>query len=81
MNPHRGAWGFAYNMPFAAVIAGATMLAMLTQAKQVQKLDKNGIVILWIIFLIWTGLTTIFAFYPDYAMIVYKMIQLFLIID
>ena len=72
MNPHRGAWGFAYNMPFAAIIAGVTMLAMLTQAKQVQKLDKNSITILWFLFLLWTGVTTIFAFYPDFAMTLFK---------
>jgi putative inorganic carbon (HCO3(-)) transporter len=72
MNPHRGAWGFAYDMPFAAIIAGATMLAMLVRAKQVQQLDKSSIVVLWIIFLLWTGVTTVFAFYPDNAFIVFK---------
>jgi len=72
MNPHRGAWGFAYNMPFAAIIAGATMLAMLVQAKQVQKLDKNGIVILWIVFLFWTVITPIFSFYLDFSMLFHK---------
>ncbi|MBL4588530.1 MAG: putative O-glycosylation ligase, exosortase A system-associated [Alphaproteobacteria bacterium] len=72
MNPHRASWGFAYNMPFAAIIAGATMLAMVVQAKQVQKPDFNSIVVLWIFFILWTGLTTIFAFYPDSSMYVFK---------
>jgi len=72
MNPHRASWGFAYDMPFAAIIAGATMLAMLIQTKQVQKLDKNSIVVLWIVFLLWTGVTTIFAFFPESAVYLFK---------
>ncbi len=28
MNPHRLAWGFAMNMPFAAMAAGATVISL-----------------------------------------------------
>ena len=29
MNPHRLTWGFAYSLPFAQMIVGATLVGML----------------------------------------------------
>src|SRR5688572_29979721 len=29
MNPHRLSWGFAYNMEFSAMVAGATLVGLL----------------------------------------------------
>ena len=29
MNPHRLSWGFAYSLPFAAIVAGATLIGLL----------------------------------------------------
>lgn len=66
MNPHRLTWGFAYNMPFAAVTAGVLMLALLF-SKERKKVPWNAITITWIIFVFWMCVTTFFALAPDKA--------------
>ncbi|MDO9047794.1 MAG: putative O-glycosylation ligase, exosortase A system-associated [Methylobacter sp.] len=66
MNPHRLAYGFAYNMPFAYVTALVLMGAMVF-SKETQKLPINAITILWILFIAFMGITTLFAYFPDDA--------------
>lgn len=66
MNPHRLTWGFAYNFPFAQVIAAATLLGVLF-SRQKMKLPVNGITILLILLNVWFLVTTIFAIFPDTA--------------
>lgn len=60
MNPHRLAYGFAYNMPFAQIVALVLIIA-LVMTKDRQKIPVNGLVITWVFFLIWMGLTSLFA--------------------
>lgn len=63
MNPHRLAWGFAYNMPFAAMAAGATLIALFT-TKDPVRLPRSATVKVLIAFIVWMGITTAFAIYP-----------------
>lgn len=66
MNPHRLAWGFAYNFPFAMLVAIGTLVGMF--------FNKEAKVIPWTretkvltAFLMWMLVTTAFALAPNAA--------------
>ncbi|HQS80863.1 MAG TPA: putative O-glycosylation ligase, exosortase A system-associated [Thiobacillus sp.] len=66
MNPHRQAWGFAYDMPFAFITAIVTITAFMFSK------EKKGMIwtretILLLMFIGWMLLTTYFAFYSELA--------------
>ena len=63
MNPHRLAYGFAYDFPFAAVIAGVTMLGLFT-SKEPKRLPLTPVTVLLLIFATWMTLTSFFALEP-----------------
>jgi putative inorganic carbon (HCO3(-)) transporter len=67
MNPHRLAYGFAYSMPFAQMIAVALVLAFLFNRDK-QKIPLDRLTVTWGLFLLWMCLTTAMAIYPDSAM-------------
>lgn len=67
MNPHRLTWGFAYHMPFSQVIAGVLLLATVFNSQARQRIPMDKLMLVWIIFLVWMGITTALAIYPDYA--------------
>lgn len=64
MNPHRLTWGFAYSLPLAAAAAGLTLLAM-TYGKPRPKFPFTAPTLFLLLFVIWTGITTIFAIHVD----------------
>ena len=64
MNPHKLAWGFAMNMPFAAMAAGATVISLFF-SKDKLKLPSHPAVISLILLTLWMAVTTIFAINPD----------------
>src|SRR5687767_6913795 len=64
MNPHTQGWGFAQSMPFAAIIAGVTLVAMLARPKAV-KFPSTGLTWLLIAFSAWMCVTTLFAMGPE----------------
>lgn len=66
MNPHRLAWGFAYTMPFAQIVAIVLLISLLL-TKEKKSLPANPMVVVWVLFLIWLSICTIFAVYPDMA--------------
>ncbi len=66
MNPHRLCYGFAYSMPFAQMTAVVTVVAVLF-TKEPKTIPKDTLVYLLLLFIIWMGLTTLFAFEPDEA--------------
>lgn len=66
MNPHRLAYGFVHSMPFAQIVAVATVIGILF-SKERKIIPINPITVLWIIFLLWIIVTTQFAFYPNEA--------------
>src|ERR1700692_4189029 len=63
MNPHRLTWGFAYDMPFAMIVALVTLLALL-MSREPKKIPWTRESIVLLIFLAWMLLTTIQAMYP-----------------
>jgi putative inorganic carbon (HCO3(-)) transporter len=66
MNPHRLAYGFAYNAPFAYVTAIVLVFSLII-TKDKKSLPINTITITWLFFAGFMGVTTVFAFFPDEA--------------
>src|ERR1700761_1923739 len=64
MNPHRLAFGFAMNMPFAAMAAGATVVSLFITKDKVRLINHPAVIAL-ILLTLWMVVTTIFAIYPD----------------
>lgn len=66
MNPHRLAWGFAYNMPFSMIVGSVTILAFMASKEKKEMLWTREVTVL-LILTGWMLFTTFFAFYPDLA--------------
>lgn len=66
MNPHRQTWDFAYSMPFAVWIGGATLIGVLF-AKDRKPLPWNTGLVLLAILMAYYTFTTFFAWAPDPA--------------
>ena len=66
MNPHRLTWGAAFNFPFAAVVAGVTLIGVLF-SKQPTRMIWTRETVLLLLFVLWMILTTLFAFHTDFA--------------
>ena len=66
MNPHRLTWGPAYDFPFAQLVA-LTLFASLVFNREKKHFPVNGLIIVWLMFLLWTVVSTYFAYYPDAA--------------
>lgn len=66
MNPHRLAWGFAYSLPFAQVIAVATLLGILFTSEP-RRLKGGAAAVILFLFVAWTMFTTSFAMNPERA--------------
>jgi probable O-glycosylation ligase (exosortase A-associated) len=64
MNPHRQAWGFAYDMPFAFITAIVTIVAFVFSKEKKEMIWTRETVLL-LIFIGWMLFTTFFAFYSD----------------
>ncbi len=66
MNPHRLCFGFAFEFPFAQVIAIVTILAFFYYREKAAPVS-SAVLYFWIMFVLWTGATTLFAVYPEAA--------------
>jgi probable O-glycosylation ligase (exosortase A-associated) len=66
MNPHKLAWGFAYDAPFAAAAAVATLLSLVISRDKKQMAWDPPVKIL-IVFLLWMCITTLFSPSPEQA--------------
>lgn len=64
MNPHAQGWGFARSFPFAAIIAACTLISLFLY-KGNKRLPKSPVVALFIFFMFWMSLTSVFAIHPD----------------
>lgn len=64
MNPHRLGWGFAYAMPFAMAAGVLLIISMLINAKQV-RWNFTYPTPLLLLFVVWMGITTLFAILPQ----------------
>lgn len=67
MNPHRLAFGFARDFPFALLIALCTLLALLFSRETKQFPRMNLLTTLWLLFFLWLAVTTVLSIYPDRA--------------
>tara|TARA_R110002110_G_scaffold91264_1_gene237380 strand:- start:34944 stop:36242 length:1299 start_codon:yes stop_codon:yes gene_type:complete len=68
MNPHRLSWGFAYNMPFAQIVA-ITFFAAMFFNKEPIRLRWDPMIFFILFFVVWMIITTFLAIYPDNAQI------------
>ena len=66
MNPHRLTWDFAYSMPFAAWVGGATLVGMIF-ARDRKPIAWTREMVLMIVLLVYFSFTTLFAWAPDHA--------------
>lgn len=66
MNPHRLTFGFAYNMPFAFLVMGATLVGFVF-TREKKGLPGSSEVFLLLALWGWFLVTTLFAFYPEEA--------------
>ena len=67
MNPHRLTWGFAYDFPFAQLVAVVTLLGLVFTAGRNRYIPRDRIVYVLVLFNLWMVVTTLFAIYPDEA--------------
>jgi putative inorganic carbon (hco3(-)) transporter len=65
MNPHRLTWGFAYDMPFAQIIAICTLASMLLHRKRLNRFPNDRVAIALVLFVFWLGFSPFFSFHPD----------------
>lgn len=66
MNPHRLTWGFAYTFPFNQVIAGAALISLFF-SKEPKKFPWCGATVIWLAFVAWECVTTVFAIDPAHS--------------
>lgn len=66
MNPHRLGWGFAYNLPFAAIIGVVTLISI-PFSKEPKRIPINSLTITWLILIVWFTITSIFSDFPELA--------------
>jgi len=63
MNPHKLAFGFAYDAPLAAVAAGVVLLSLVITRDKLRMTWAPPVIVL-LLFVVWMCLTTIFAIDP-----------------
>jgi putative inorganic carbon (HCO3(-)) transporter len=66
MNPHRLSWGFAFDFPFAYIIALTTLTALLF-SKESKQIPWTRETLLLLGLILWMLVTTVFAFHPALA--------------
>jgi putative inorganic carbon (HCO3(-)) transporter len=64
MNLHSQGWGFARTMPFAAIIAGVTVMSLLFSAQK-HRLPNSPVTVVFVLFMAWMSVTSLFAIHPD----------------
>jgi len=67
MNPHLLAWGFSRTLPLVMLTALVTLVGMLISREPKRMVWSREIVVL-LLFVLWMGITTTRAFYPDLAL-------------
>lgn len=66
MNPHLLAWGFSRTLPLVMITVLVTLFGMLISRETKRMVWSREIVVL-LLFVVWMGITTSQAFYPDLA--------------
>jgi len=63
LNPHRLCYGAAYDFPFAALIAGVTLVSLLF-TKQPRRFPLRPTTVMLVLFMLWLTFTSFFALEP-----------------
>lgn len=63
MNPHRLTWGFAYSMPFAAIVGVVTLIALLI-SKEPKRFPVTPVTITLVLLVLWMNVSYLFAINP-----------------
>ncbi|MBK4734292.1 putative O-glycosylation ligase, exosortase A system-associated [Noviherbaspirillum pedocola] len=63
MNPHRLAYGPAHDFPFAAMVAGITLISVF-KSKEPRKFPASAVTVLLLVFAAWMTFTSFFALSP-----------------
>lgn len=80
MSPHRFAFGFAYDFPFAFIIAIVTVVGMVF-SKTKLTFPWHSVTIIMLMLVVWMTFTTLFALEPDSAYFQWtKVMKVFLLI-
>lgn len=80
MNPHRLSWGFAYDFPFAQIVA-ITLMVAIAFSRERKRVPVTTLTAIWWLFILWMTLSTLFAIFPEDAQAQYiKVIKIQLII-
>lgn len=66
MNPHRLAFGFSLNFPFAMIVSLTTLVGLMV-SKEPKRMMWTRETRLLLVFILWMCLTTSFAMYPQFA--------------
>lgn len=66
MNPHKLAFGFAYDAPFAAVAAGATLVSLVITRDKL-RMAWDPVVVVLLTFVLWMCVTTVASVSPALA--------------
>ena len=67
MSPHRYAWGFAYNIPFAFIVAVVTVSGLVFGKHKIE-FPRHPIMYMLLVLMTWFSVTTVFALEFDAAM-------------
>jgi probable O-glycosylation ligase (exosortase A-associated) len=71
MNPQSLCYGFALKVPFAQW-TGIVLLGSMVYNKETKLPSLDAITMIWIAFIVFMGITTLFAYYPVDAALQYK---------
>jgi probable O-glycosylation ligase (exosortase A-associated) len=74
MNPHRLGWGFANDLPLAAIAGVVTILSFLI-SKELKRIPLVSTTILLVMFILWMNITTFFALAPELAMLQWSKVM------
>lgn len=66
MNPHRLAWGFSLELPFALIVFLTTVFA-LVMSRESKKIPISREIVVLLVFVTWMFLTTLLAWFPPLA--------------
>ncbi len=61
MNPHKLAWGFANNFPWAQLIAVVTLLGFLFSHRERKSFPLTGLTVVYMSLMVWMTVTSFFA--------------------
>lgn len=74
MNPHRLTWNIAYDFNHAAIIGVVTLVSALF-SKELKRPPVNGLTVVLLLFVAWTGVSTIFAIYLEESYVFWKLLM------